>query len=148
MSEQPTVDKPRAKRDKRTRIPANGNERNKLTVRHKEPGYEYYWAVNDPDRIAKLKDAWYEVDTDPRNKVVGDRTLDTSAGTSSIVEVGAGRGQKLILMRLPTELWNEDKAAQARSIDESEADMLREAKRNNYGSIEVTRGGISPPVGS
>ena len=89
-SKLPLVDKPKKRRNIKDRVPLNGNSRNLLTIAHRDPDYEYRWVINDPDRVEKFKDAWWEVDDDPRNQRPGDRRIDTSAGTSSIVETKAG----------------------------------------------------------
>lgn len=54
----PKVDQPRVKRNKKERIPVNGNTKNILTVSNRDPDYKYRWVLNDPDRVAKFKEAW------------------------------------------------------------------------------------------
>jgi len=149
-TETPKVDQPRVRRNKKERIPVNGNSRNILTVSNREPGYHYRWVINDPDRVAKFKEAWYEPVEGNEGLKVGDRKVDTSAGTSSVVEARAGGGKKLILMRIPEELFLEDQAAKHRQVDESEAEMKREAKKGRYGDgIEIDRSGrVDAGVGS
>lgn len=138
----PKVDQPRAKRNKRERIPVNGNTKNILTVTNRDPDYHYRWVLNDPDRVLKFKEAWYEVVERTDDLKVGDRKVDTSAGTSSIVETRAGMGRKYVLMRLPKDLWEEDQRAKQHQIDVSEAEMQREAKQGRYGDgITIDRSG-------
>jgi hypothetical protein len=145
----PKVDQPRVRRNKKERIPVNGNTRNILTVSNREPGYHYRWVINDPDRVAKFKEAWYEPVEGSENLKVGDRKVDTSAGTSSVVEARAGGGKKYVLMRIPEELWQEDQAAKHRQVDESEAEMQREAKKGRYGDLNIDRSGrVDAGVGS
>lgn len=136
----PKVDQPRPKRNKKDRIPVNGNTKNILTVSNRDPNYHYRWVINDPDRVAKFKDGWYEIVQD-ENLKVGDRKVDTSAGTSSVVETRAGAGRKFVLMRLPKELWEEDQREKQRQVDLSEAEMQREAKRERYGELNIDRSG-------
>lgn len=138
----PKVDQPRQKRNKRERIPVNGNTKNLLTVSNRDPDYHYRWVIDDPDRVAKFKEAWYEVVERTDDLRVGDRKVDTSAGTSSVVATRAGGGKKYVLMRLPKELYEEDQRAKQRQIDDSEAEMQREAKRGRYGDgIVIDRSG-------
>ena len=145
----PLVDKPRAKRGKRERIPVNGNTKNLLTVEGKDPDYYYRWVLDDPDRVSKFKDAAYEFVMQDENLKVGDRKVDTSAGTSSLVEMKAGMGRKYVLMKLPKEFREDDRRAKHRAIDETEAEMQREAKRDRYGKFEIDRSGRSDaPIGS
>jgi len=146
----PKVDQPRVKRNKKERIPVNGNTKNILTVSNRDPDYKYRWVLNDPDRVAKFKEAWYEVVERTDDLRVGDRKVDTSAGTSSIVETRAGMGRNYVLMRLPKELWEEDQRAKQKQVDDSEAEMQREAKQGRYGDgINIDRSGrIDAPLGT
>ena len=146
----PKVDQPRVKRNKKERIPVNGNTKNILTVSNRDPDYKYRWVLNDPDRVAKFKEAWYEVVERTDDLRVGDRKVDTSAGTSSIVETRAGMGRKYVLMRLPKELWEEEQRAKQKQVDDSEAEMQREAKQGRYGDgINIDRSGrIDAPLGT
>lgn len=147
---QPKVDQPRQRRNKKERIPVNGNTKNLLTVSNRDPDYHYRWVLDDPDRVAKFKEAWYEPVERTEELKIGDRKVDTSAGTSSVVTTRAGGGRKYVLMRLPKELWEEDQKAKQRLIDESEAEMQREAKRGRYGDgITIDRTGrLEASVGS
>lgn len=147
-SKLPLVDKPKKRRNIKDRVPLNGNSRNLLTIAHRDPDYEYRWVINDPDRVEKFKDAWWEVDDDPRNQRPGDRRIDTSAGTSSIVETKAGGGKKYVLMKLPKELYEADQKAKHDEIDRVEAETLREAKQapGRYGNISVDRSGKQTPL--
>lgn len=144
-----TIDRPKVRRNKKDRVPVNGNERNILTVNNRDPAFYYRHVLNRPDRIAKFKEAWYEpveADADTR---VGDRKIDTTAGTSSLVETRAGAGEKYILMRLPIELWKEDQDRKHKKIDETEADMMRQAKNERYGRLEIDRSGkLDAPIES
>lgn len=144
--ELPAVDKPRQKSNRKTRIPLDGNMRDLLFVRKKHPDYHYRWVLNDPDRIAKFKDAWWEIDDTPENTSPGDRRVDTSVGTSSIVETRAGSGRKFILMKLPKELREQDVKAKHKAVDDTEAGMLQEAKQGRYGSITVDRSGTAANI--
>lgn len=143
----PEVDKPRKRRNLKERVPLNGNSRNLLTINHRDPDYEYRWVISDSDRVEKFKDAWWEVDDDPRNQRPGDRRIDTSAGTSSVVETKAGGGKKYVLMKIPKDLYEADQKAKHDEIDRVEAETLREAKRGEgrYGSITVDRSGRTTP---
>ena len=142
----PQVDKPRQRRNLKERIPLNGEARNVLHVNHKDPNYEYRWVHDDPDRVAQFEDAWWEIDRDPRNLRSGDRKVDTSEGTSSLVQARAGQGRKYVLMKVPKELYEADQKAKHEEIDRVESEMLREAKRDRYGKIEVDRSGKSSSI--
>lgn len=144
----PLVDRPKRKRNIKERVPLNGQSRNVLAINHKEPGFEYRWIYNDPDRVEKFEAAWWEVDTDPRNQRPGDRKIDTAAGTSSVVEAKAGAGRKYVLMKIPKELFDQDQQAKLDEVDRIEAETLREAKQREgrYGDIKVDRSGRQNPA--
>lgn len=145
----PKVDQPKQRRNKKDRIAVNGNSRNILTVSNRDPDYYYRWVLNDPDRVTKFKEAWFEPVEGSEQTLVGDRKVDTAAGPTSLVETRAGAGRKYILMRLPKELWKEDQDRKHKAIDESEAEMKREATRDRYGKLEIDRSGrLDAPPGS
>ena len=122
--------------NKTKRIPVSGH-RDILTVHGKEDGYVYRWVNDENGRIDRLKAAGYElVDHDVD---VGQRTVDTSKGTSSVVSKYVGQGVTSYLMRTKAEYYEEDQAAKNKAIDESEADMKRtlNSKQNGtYGKVE------------
>jgi hypothetical protein len=135
MADQPTLTL-----KKKKRIPLSGADRNVLTVQRKEPGFMYRFVNNVDDRIQKFLDAGYEPVTNAQAGQVGDTRVDSSTGTSSIVEKGVGGGKKAILMRIPEEFYKEDQKAKQDYVDDLEASMKREAKKDRYGKLEVTRG--------
>lgn len=125
---------------KKKRIPVSGAERNVLTVQRKEPGFVYRFVNNVDDRIQKFIDAGYEPVTHQQAGQVGDARVDSSQGTSSIVEKGVGGGKKAVLMRIPEEFYKEDQKAKQEYVDNLEASMKREAKKDRYGKLEISRG--------
>ena len=128
---------------KKKRVPLSGADRNVLTVQKKEPGFVYRFVNNVEDRIQRFMDAGYEPVTHQQAGQVGDTRVDTSQGTSSIVEKGVGGGKKAILMRIPEEFYKEDQKAKQDMVDTLEASMKREAKKDRYGKLEITRGPAS-----
>ena len=121
------------------RVPVSGN-RDVLTVKDKEPGYVYRFVNNVEDRVAKFMDGGYEIVRKHQAGEIGDPRVDTSSGTSSIVEKGVGLGTKAVLMRIKEEFYNEDQEAKKRYVDEIEAAMKRDAKEGRYGDIKISRG--------
>lgn len=113
------------------RIPVSGH-RDILTVHGKEDGYVYRWVNDENGRIDRLKAAGYElVDHDVE---VGQRTADTSKGTSSVVSKYVGQGVTSYLMRTKAEFHKEDHEAMMKKVDESEADMKRTLNSNRNGT--------------
>ncbi len=123
---------------RKRRIPVSGAERNVLTVRNKQPGFEYRFVNVVSDRVQRFMDAGYELVSQDEAGAIGDTRVDTSSGTSHIVEKGVGLGQKAVLMKIPSEFYEEDQKAKQKRVDEIEATMKQEAKRDRYGKIEVS----------
>lgn len=130
-----------AKTERKKRIPVQGSERNILTVRDKDPDFHYRWVTLEEQRIQRFLDAGYEFDR--RDVEVGDRKVDSSQPTSSLIEKGVGGGKKAVLMRQPMEFYKEDQEAKNKSVDESEAAMKKNALSDRYGKLEVSRGPLS-----
>jgi hypothetical protein len=138
MAEQTTLGLPPTKKKKR--VPLSGTSRNILGVRNKDPGFRYRWVNVTNDRILRFQDAGYDPVTRDALGDGEDARVDTSKGTSSIAEKGVGMGMKAILMRIPKEFYEEDQRAKQERVDEIEASMKREAKKDRYGKFEVTSG--------
>ena len=135
MTAQKTVGRPR-KENRPKRVPISGN-RNILTVSGIPKGYMGRW-VNDVDNsIDKFKAAGYEFVTD-KNVVVGDRTINSGNDVGSIVTKNVGGGVVAYLMAQRKEYYEEDQAAKANSIAETEAAITRK-KEGQYGSIKLGR---------
>jgi len=132
-----------AKAERKKRIPVSGSDRNVLTVENKDDkNFHYRWVNMDPHRINRFLDAGYEFERD-NDVEVGDRKVDSSTGTSSLVEKGVGGGKKAVLMKQPIEFHKEDEAAKQRQVDEKEAAMKQSALTGRYGKLDVTRGPLS-----
>lgn len=128
------------KTTRKRRIPVSGQDRNLLTIEKRDPNFQYRWVNKVEDRIARFLEAGYEPVKMDEIGSVGDRKIDTSSGTSSVVERGVGGGKTAMLMKIPKEFWEEDQAAKQKQVDESEAMMKRDAKEGRYGKIEISRG--------
>jgi len=119
-----------------TRVPVS--QRNVLTVKGKDPAYEYR-VVNDiDDRIAQFLEGGYElVDKDSHD--VGDKRVSqgTSVGSKKVFSVG--QGVKGHLMRIPKELFQEDQAAKQRIVNLQEASIKEKALDGTYGKLEISR---------
>jgi len=119
-----------------TRVPVS--QRNVLTVKGKDPEYEYR-VVNDvDDRIAQFLEGGYElVDKDSHD--VGDKRVSqgTSVGSKKIFSVG--QGVKGHLMRIKKELYAEDQAAKQGFVNKQEASIKEKALDGNYGKLDITR---------
>jgi hypothetical protein len=128
----------RAKRPDRSDIPVNGR-RNVLSVRGKEPGFEYRVVTDRPGRVEELQDLGYEVVT--HKAVVGDKRVATPAPEGSPVKIALGKGEQGYLMRQRKEWYDEDQRRKQEEVDASEKAMLRTHRQGaQYGEISVFNG--------
>lgn len=125
-----------AKPARERRLPING-ARNVLKVKGMEPGY-HYRVVNDvDDRIDELKEYGYEIVMD--NTVsVADRKVAVPTSEGSPVRVSVGGGMYGYVMRIKNEYFKENRQAHDRHVDESEKQMIKDAKKKaDYGDITI-----------
>ena len=121
--------------ERKKRIPVSGDERNVLTVRNKEPGFVYRFVNNVSDRIQKFMDAGYEPVSRESAGAIGDRRVDSSEGTSSIVEKSVGLGQKAILMRQPEEFYSEDQQTKQKRANFKSTGKVGDAAKLIYDAL-------------
>lgn len=128
-----------AKLDRPRRTNING-KRNVLTIQdaQKDPKFVYRF-VNDTDsRIQNFEEIGYEIVRDSSIKV-GDKRVDNPSAEGSPVVVSKG-STRSFLMRIKKEYYEEDQAAKAKAISETEAGMKAEAQSQGmYGKLEISR---------
>ena len=119
-----------------TRVPVSS--RNILTVKGKDPNYEYRVVNDTDDRIAQFLEGGYELVEDESTDV-GDKRLSqgTSVGSKKIFSVG--QGTKGYLMRIRKEWYEEDQAKKQGFVNQQEASIKEKALDGNYGKLEITR---------
>ena len=129
MKEQTT-----SKRPRRTSI--NG-VRNILTVKGKEPGYEYRIVNDTGDRLSQFREMGYEVVSD--NSIqVGDRRIASPTKEGSPVKVSVGKGESAYLVRIKKDWYDEDQAAKAEHLRETERAIIKEVKKHSdFGSVTI-----------
>jgi len=116
------------------RVPVGGN-RDILTVDGKEEGWHYRWVLDLGNRTKKFQKAGYEFVT--HEVTVGDARAGTPEGLGSIVEALSGNGsQKLVLMRIKQEYYDEDQKSKESEISALEAGMGKEIS-GTYGKVEI-----------
>ena len=125
------------KADNRTRrTPINGI-RNKLSVRGKEPGFEYRIVNDVDDRIEMMKERGYEIVTDT-SVTVGDKRIANPTQEGSPVKVSVGQGVQAYVMRQREDWHKEDQEIKRQQADELEVQMKREAKESGfYGKLKI-----------
>ena len=134
MAEKEAISKAPVSRVTRTPV----SQRNILTVKGKDPAYEYR-VVNDvDDRIAQFIEGGYELVNDSSTDV-GDKRVSqgTSVGSKKIFSVG--QGTKGYLMRIPKEWYAEDQARKQGVVNLQEASIKEKALDGTYGKLDITR---------
>ena len=108
----------------RKRVPLG--TRNILTA-PKNPGFVRRFVNDRGDRVESFKAAgWNAVDGDVQ---VGDPKVGRASSLGSLVNPSVGGGDRAVLMEIPEDLYNEDRAASQASITKVE----NEIKRNTLG---------------
>lgn len=129
---------PVARSGRAKRTPVNG--RNVLSLSNKEKGYEYRFVNDVGDRIETFKDRGWEL-VDAADVSVGERRVSSATALGSKAQASVDKsGMKAFVMRIPSELYEEDKAEQAAQIAETEKTMKQTAlSQNDYGKLEIHR---------
>ena len=113
-------------------------QRNKLSVKGIEPGYQYRFVNDTEDRIAAFQDAGYEL-VDASTVRVGDKRIDTATPEGSKAQISAGKGTKAFLMRIKEDWYKEDQKAKQDFIDEQENAIKTKTPGADYGSVSISR---------
>ena len=118
--------KTKSSSDKQVRKRVPLGTRNVLTA-PKNPGFVRRFVNDRGDRIESFKAAgWNAVDEDVQ---VGDPKVGRASSLGSLVNPSVGGGDRAVLMEIPEDLYNEDRAASQASITKVE----NEIKRNTLG---------------
>jgi len=119
-----------------TRTPVGS--RNILTVKGKDPNYEYRIVNDTDDRITQLQEAGYELVSDDAVDV-GDKRVSqgTSVGSKKVFSVG--QGIKAYVMRIKKEWYEEDQASKQRRVDAQESSIKEKALDGTYGKLDILR---------
>lgn len=119
------------------RVPIGGS-RDILTVHGKDPNYVYRFVKDVGNRVKRFEKAGYIVETD-ENIIVGDAraAVGQSLG-AAVTAMGDRFGERLVLMKILKEYYDEDQAAKMAQIDAVEAGMGRNVE-GSYGDIKISR---------
>lgn len=97
--------------------------RNRLTVKGKEPGYQYR-VVNDvDDRVENLQEQGYEICQ--KETVGADKRVDLASQMGSVPRISVGGNLKAVLMKQKDEYFKEDQAIKMAQLDEVERTMTK-----------------------
>ena len=113
--------------------------RNILTVKGKDPNYEYRIVNDVEDRITQFQEAGYEV-VQSESVEVGDKRAASGTSIGSAKTLSVGQGTKAYLMRIKKEWYTEDQQAKQGQVNEIERATQEKALSGTYGSIESYRG--------
>ena len=98
--------------------------------------------MNDlDDRLYRFTQAGWEFVTD-KNLEVGDPSVNADKELGSVIVKPVGNGIEAFLMCIEEEFYNEDQAAKAAKIDETERAMkeeLNSSRDGRYGGVEISR---------
>lgn len=115
---------------RKSRAPISG--RNVLSVKGKDPNYEYRFVNDTGDRVAMFKD--HDWETVPASEVrIGDSRIDQASSEGSIAQASINRNtrEKAVLMRIPKDWYADDQRAKQVKIDELEASTRQQALSKN-----------------
>lgn len=137
----------RANRPKRTPL----GMRNVLAADQRD-GFVRRW-VNDVDgRIERAKEAGYAPVLKPAD--AADPRAGASSQVGSAVDKNVGGGVRAVLMEIPREFYEEDKAAKQAIVDRSEAGLARQSGIKGqqyggvYGKVNLSRRGKNVDMGA
>jgi len=103
----------------------------------KDPNFVYRFVNDTGSRIANFQAAGYEFVED-KDLVVGDSRVFDPSDIGSGKKVTSNDGTISFLMRTKKEYYDEDQAAKAAQIDETEQAMKQEASRGMYGKLKIS----------
>ena len=121
-----------------TRTPLHS--RDILTVRNKNAEKEYRWVNDIDDRLYRFTQAGWDFVTD-KGITVGDPTVNADKELGSVVIKSFGTTRSY-LMCIDKEFYEEDQAAKAESINETERAMyeqLNSSSDGRYGRVRRER---------
>lgn len=98
--------------------------------------FKYRFFNDIGDRLFQCLDAGYEF-VNKDGLAVGDSNVESARGTESVVKKGVGMGVTAYLMRIPMELYLQDRLAKDRLADEAEAGIKAPKVDGSYGSVKV-----------
>jgi hypothetical protein len=115
----------------RKRVPLG--TRNVLTA-PKKPGFVRRFVNDVGDRIQMFKDASWNVSADVNQ--VGDDKIGKASLIGSMANPSVGQGKRAILMEIPEEIYNADRAASQAKITKVENEIKRNSKKPDKDGLE------------
>jgi hypothetical protein len=134
MSEKEVLSKMPSGRPQRTPV----GQRNILTVKGKDPAFEYRIVNDIDDRISQFKAAGYEIVPDEAASI-GDKRVTAATSIGSGKQISVGQGTKAFLMRIPKEWYQEDQALKLGHVAAIEQATKEKALDGTYGDLKLSR---------
>lgn len=119
-----------------SRSPVEG--RNRLTVKGKDPNYEYRIVNETEDRINDFLERGWEFDTNEDVRV-GDSRIDDTSSLGRVRQISVGGGIKAVLMRIKKDWFDEDQKAKQEYVKKTEEAMRSNPNDGTYGKVDLTR---------
>lgn len=123
------------KRPERAKV---GAGRDVLSVRGKDPNYEYRWVNDEPGRIMNLQDRGYEFVRWDEIERVGDQSItnvthDTEYVSKDVGSIGNQGRLRSYLMKIPKKWFEEDQQEKLKDVREIEQQLYPHNKPGFYG---------------
>jgi hypothetical protein len=118
------------------RNPVEG--RNRLTVKGKDPEFEYRIVNDTEDRVNDLQDLGYVFETSEDIRV-GDSRIDDTSKLGKVRQISVGGGIKAVLMKIKKAWYDEDQEAKQEYVNRTEQAMRPNPNEGTYGKVDVTR---------
>ena len=111
--------------------------RNVLTVKVRDPAYEYRFVNDLEDRIQMFKEGGWEVVTE--DSQIGDKSVSDSSQISSAQTKAVGNGITAVLMRIRKEWYDEDIANQLKKVRRLHSELMEDARNKGLtnGTIKI-----------
>jgi hypothetical protein len=113
-------------------------QRQVLSLRNKDPNFEYRFVNDEGDRVQRFIDAGWEM-VDAKDVVIGDKRINTTAPEGTKAMASVGQGLKSYVLRIKKEWYEEDQAAKQAEVNRIEEATRKEALNGTYGKLELTR---------
>lgn len=121
-----------------------GGHRNKLTVQGKSSEHHYRWvldAASNGQKLMQLRRLGFELASVDDIDDVGESFIQASDGNTegSVIRAPAGDGKRyMFLMRIPADIYNDNRAVTQEKVDAIEAGIFKEADKSSgmYGAVK------------
>lgn len=124
--------------EKKKRVPVGLRDPMSITE-ELDPNFSYRFVRNTPGRIQKFEEGGYELVTGDAR--IGDPNIAKASNMGSAFSIASGdNADRVYLMRIPKDYYDEDQAAKAAKADEIEQQLKQRPKDQGLeGEIKLNR---------